>query len=91
MGKDLLAFVVMVIVQLAFAGMIIITKLVMDGGMNPFVQSAYRPIFATISIAPFAFFLERYPFLLPTTLNFFFFYLIFFITYVEKKEEAGER
>ncbi|OIS97952.1 PREDICTED: WAT1-related protein At1g09380-like [Nicotiana attenuata] len=59
MGNDLLAFVVMVIVQLAFAGMIIITKLVMDGGMNPFVQSAYRPIFATISIAPFAFFLER--------------------------------
>ncbi|XP_059313359.1 WAT1-related protein At1g09380-like isoform X2 [Lycium ferocissimum] len=59
MGNDLLAFVVMVIVQLGFAGMIIITKLVMDGGMNPFVQSAYKPIFATISIAPFAFFLER--------------------------------
>ncbi|XP_016573486.1 WAT1-related protein At1g09380 isoform X3 [Capsicum annuum] len=59
MGEDLLAFVVMVIVQLGFAGMLIITKLVMDGGMNPFVQCAYRPIFATISIAPFAFFLER--------------------------------
>ncbi|XP_060167368.1 WAT1-related protein At1g09380-like isoform X2 [Lycium barbarum] len=59
MGNDLLAFLVMVIVQLGFAGMIIITKLVMDGGMNPFVQSAYKPIFATISIAPFAFFLER--------------------------------
>lgn len=60
MGKELLAFVVMVIVQLGFAGMIIISKLVMDGGMNPFVQSAYRPIFATISIAPFAFYFERY-------------------------------
>ncbi|XP_004230334.1 WAT1-related protein At1g09380 [Solanum lycopersicum] len=59
MGKELLAFVVMVIVQLGFAGMIIISKLVMDGGMNPFVQSAYRPIFATISIAPFAFYFER--------------------------------
>ncbi|KAK4339765.1 hypothetical protein RND71_041227 [Anisodus tanguticus] len=59
MGNELLVFVVMVIVQLAFAGMIIISKLVMDGGMNAFVQSAYRPIFATISIAPFAFFLER--------------------------------
>lgn len=60
MGNDLLAFLVMVIVQLGFAGMIIITKLVMDSGMDPFVQSAYKPIFATISIAPFAYFLERY-------------------------------
>ncbi|XP_059310751.1 WAT1-related protein At1g09380-like [Lycium ferocissimum] len=59
MGNELLVFVVMVIVQLAFAGMIIISKLVMDGGMNAFVQSAYRPMFATISIAPFAYFLER--------------------------------
>ncbi|PHT68594.1 WAT1-related protein [Capsicum annuum] len=59
MGNELMVFVVMVIVQVAFAGMIIISKLVMDGGMNAFVQSAYRPIFATISIAPFAFFLER--------------------------------
>ncbi|MCD7447492.1 hypothetical protein HAX54_030358 [Datura stramonium] len=59
MGNELLVFLVMVIVQFAFAGMIIISKLVMDEGMNPFVQSAYRPIFATISIAPFAFFFER--------------------------------
>ncbi|MCD7448597.1 hypothetical protein HAX54_044850 [Datura stramonium] len=59
MGKEMLVFVVMVIVQFGFAGMIIISKLVMDGGMNPFVQSAYKPIFATISIAPFAFFFER--------------------------------
>ncbi|MCE0480665.1 hypothetical protein HAX54_037701 [Datura stramonium] len=59
MGNELLSFLVMVIVQFAFAGMIIISKLVMDGGMNAFVQSAYRPIFATISIAPFAFFFER--------------------------------
>ncbi|MCD7448598.1 hypothetical protein HAX54_044851 [Datura stramonium] len=57
MGNELLSFLVMVIVQFAFAGMIIISKLVMDGGMNAFVQSAYRPIFATISI-PFAFFFE---------------------------------
>ncbi|XP_055814893.1 WAT1-related protein At1g09380-like isoform X2 [Solanum dulcamara] len=59
MGNEMMVFMVMVIVQVAFAGMIIITKLVMDSGMNPFVQSAYKPIFATISIAPFAYFLER--------------------------------
>ncbi|XP_049403402.1 WAT1-related protein At1g09380-like [Solanum stenotomum] len=59
MRNELMIFMVMVIVQVAFAGMIIITKLVMDSGMDPFVQSAYKPIFATISIAPFAYFLER--------------------------------
>ncbi|CAN4110919.1 unnamed protein product [Withania somnifera] len=59
MGNELLPFVVMVIVQFGFAGMAIISKLVSEGGMNPFVQSAYRPIFATISIAPFAFYFER--------------------------------
>ncbi|XP_049403378.1 WAT1-related protein At1g09380-like isoform X2 [Solanum stenotomum] len=59
MGNELMVFMIMVIVQVAYAGMVIISKLVMDGGMNAFVQSAYRPIFATISIAPFAFFLER--------------------------------
>ncbi|MCD7447494.1 hypothetical protein HAX54_030360 [Datura stramonium] len=59
MANELLIFMVMVIVQFGFAGLIIISKLVMDEGMNPFVQSAYRPIFATLSIAPFAFFFER--------------------------------
>lgn len=49
----------MAIVQLGYAGSNVVTKLVMDTGMDPFVQTAYRPIFATISIAPFAYFLER--------------------------------
>lgn len=59
-GNDLLPFIAMVIVQLGYAGSNVVTKLVMDTGMDPFVQTAYRPIFATISIAPFAYFLERY-------------------------------
>ncbi|KAK4721685.1 hypothetical protein R3W88_011918 [Solanum pinnatisectum] len=59
MGNELIIFVVMVIVEVAYAGIVIISKLVMEGGMNGFVQSAYWPIFATISIAPFAFFFER--------------------------------
>ncbi|KAK4364268.1 hypothetical protein RND71_015626 [Anisodus tanguticus] len=58
-GNDLLPFIAMVIVQLGYAGSNVVTKLVMDTGMDPFVQTAYRPIFATISIAPFAYFLER--------------------------------
>lgn len=60
MGSDLLPFLTMVIVQLGYAGMNIISKLAMDSGMNPFVHVAYRQIFATIAIAPFAYFLERY-------------------------------
>ncbi|XP_060169201.1 WAT1-related protein At1g09380-like [Lycium barbarum] len=59
MGSDLLPFLTMVIVQLGYAGMNIISKLAMDSGMNAFVHVAYRQIFATIAIAPFAYFLER--------------------------------
>ncbi|TMW95766.1 hypothetical protein EJD97_008360 [Solanum chilense] len=59
MGNDLLPLLTMVIVQLGYAGMNIISKLAMDSGMNPFVHVAYRQIFATIAIAPFAYFLER--------------------------------
>ncbi|PIN17616.1 hypothetical protein CDL12_09717 [Handroanthus impetiginosus] len=59
MEGDLLPFLAMVIVQLGYAGMNIISKLAMDSGMNPFVHVAYRQIFATVAIAPFAFFMER--------------------------------
>ncbi|KAG9138723.1 hypothetical protein Leryth_021027 [Lithospermum erythrorhizon] len=59
MAGNLMPFLLMVIVQLGSAGMNIISKLAMDTGMNPFIHVAYRQLFATISIAPFAYFLER--------------------------------
>ncbi|KAL2254207.1 UNVERIFIED_CONTAM: WAT1-related protein [Sesamum indicum] len=59
MEGDLLPFLAMVIVQLGYAGMNIISKLAMDSGMNPFVHVAYRQVFATVAIAPFAYFMER--------------------------------
>ncbi|GER44987.1 nodulin MtN21 /EamA-like transporter family protein [Striga asiatica] len=59
MEGDLMPFLTMVVVQLGYAGMNIISKLAMDSGMNPFVQVAYRQIFATVAIAPFAYFVER--------------------------------
>ncbi|GFP80377.1 wat1-related protein at1g09380 [Phtheirospermum japonicum] len=59
MAGDMMPFVTMVIVQLGYAGMNIISKLAMDSGMNPFVHVAYRQIFATVAIAPFAYFMER--------------------------------
>uniref|UniRef100_A0A7N0ZZ38 WAT1-related protein n=1 Tax=Kalanchoe fedtschenkoi TaxID=63787 RepID=A0A7N0ZZ38_KALFE len=49
----------MVLVQLGYAGMNIISKLAMDSGMKPEVIVTYRQIFATVAIAPFAYFLER--------------------------------
>ncbi|MCD7448599.1 hypothetical protein HAX54_044852 [Datura stramonium] len=42
-----------------FCWVAIISKVVMDDGMNPYVHLSYRQIFATISIAPFAYFIER--------------------------------
>ncbi|XP_059650182.1 WAT1-related protein At1g09380 [Cornus florida] len=59
MAGDLLPFLAMVITQVGFAGMNIIAMLAMDSGLNPFILVAYRQIFATIAIIPFAYFLER--------------------------------
>lgn len=50
----------MVLVQFGYAGLNITSKLAMDSGMKPEVIVTYRQIFATIAIAPFAYFLERY-------------------------------
>ncbi|CAJ2631761.1 unnamed protein product [Trifolium pratense] len=49
----------MFLTQLAYAGMNITSKLAILGGMNPLILVAYRQIFGTIAIAPFAYFLER--------------------------------
>ncbi|XP_030529634.2 WAT1-related protein At1g09380-like [Rhodamnia argentea] len=49
----------MVLVQVGFAGLSLVSKLAMDDGMNPIVLVTYRQIIATIAIVPFALFLER--------------------------------
>ncbi|KAK6115036.1 hypothetical protein DH2020_007305 [Rehmannia glutinosa] len=49
----------MIFVQLAFAGMAMFSKVAITNGMNPYVFVAYRQAFATITLAPFAFFLDR--------------------------------
>ncbi|KAM3377941.1 WAT1-related protein like [Capsicum galapagoense] len=59
MGVDILPVVVMVMVQVGYAGMNIVGKIAMDAGMNPFVHIAYRQIIGTIFLAPFAYFFER--------------------------------
>lgn len=53
-------FLVMVFVQIGYAGMNITSKVALDSGMSPFVLVAYRQIFAALAIAPMSFFMERY-------------------------------
>lgn len=59
-GGDCMPFMVMVFVQVCYAGLNITSKLAMESGMNPLVLVAYRQIFATIAIAPFGYWMERY-------------------------------
>lgn len=45
--------------QIAYAGMALLSKAAIAQGMNPYVFVAYRQAFATIALAPFAYFLDR--------------------------------
>ncbi|XP_057773696.1 WAT1-related protein At1g43650-like isoform X1 [Salvia miltiorrhiza] len=53
------AYIVMILVQLAYAGMSLFSKTSINKGMNPFVFVAYRQAFATLALLPFALFLDR--------------------------------
>ncbi|KFK24789.1 hypothetical protein AALP_AA8G025100 [Arabis alpina] len=48
----------MVLVQIFYAGMALLSKVAISQGTNPFVFVFYRQAFATIALSPFAFFLE---------------------------------
>ncbi|XP_022159037.1 WAT1-related protein At1g09380-like [Momordica charantia] len=56
---DFLPPLVMVVVQFLYAGLNITSKLAMEFGMNPLVLVAYRQMFATVAIAPCAYWIER--------------------------------
>ncbi|KAA8537898.1 hypothetical protein F0562_027522 [Nyssa sinensis] len=45
--------------QCIYAGMALFSKAAITKGMNPYVFVVYRQAFATLALAPFAFFLER--------------------------------
>ncbi|KAI3903765.1 hypothetical protein MKW92_043443 [Papaver armeniacum] len=57
--KSLLPCFLMVLLQLASGGNNVFCKLALQSGMSPSVMVAYRQIFATIILAPFASFFER--------------------------------
>ncbi|KAK7269455.1 hypothetical protein RIF29_22181 [Crotalaria pallida] len=58
-SNGVIPFLAMVLVQLGYAGMNITSKLAMQSGMNPLILVAYRQMFGTLSLAPFAYWLER--------------------------------
>ncbi|KAG0502749.1 hypothetical protein HPP92_002821 [Vanilla planifolia] len=49
----------MVLVQIVFAGVNLFYKLAINDGMDLSVLVAYRYLFATVSLAPFAFFFRK--------------------------------
>lgn len=53
-------YIAVLIIQLIYAGMALLSKAAIDQGMNTYVFVAYRQAFATIFLAPFAFFLDRF-------------------------------
>lgn len=52
--------IAMICLQFGYAGMNIITKVSLNQGMSHYVLVVYRHAFATASIVPFAFILERF-------------------------------
>ncbi|XP_022751458.1 WAT1-related protein At1g43650-like [Durio zibethinus] len=51
-------YIAMLFVQFVYAGMALFSKAAIAKGMNPYVFVVYRQAFATVALAPFAFFLE---------------------------------
>ncbi|XP_030947871.1 WAT1-related protein At1g09380-like isoform X1 [Quercus lobata] len=58
MAWDLVPFLAIALLQVGYAGLNIISMLAMQSGMNPLILVVYRLVFATIAIAPFAYFME---------------------------------
>ncbi|EOY16716.1 Nodulin MtN21 /EamA-like transporter family protein isoform 2 [Theobroma cacao] len=52
-------YIAMLFVQFIYAGMALFSKAAIAKGMSPYVFVVYRQAFATVALAPFAFFLER--------------------------------
>ncbi|CAA2973583.1 WAT1-related At5g07050 [Olea europaea subsp. europaea] len=57
--KNSKPYLAMISLQFGYAGMNIITKISLNGGMSHYVLVVYRHAIATAVIAPFAFFFER--------------------------------
>lgn len=56
-------YIAMIFIQFVYAGMALFSKAAISSGMNPFVFVFYRQAFASLALAPFAFFFERLSFI----------------------------
>lgn len=70
-------YIAMIVLQFGYAGMNIITKLSLNGGMSHYVLVVYRHAFATIAIAPFAIIFERFIYMLLSFAMFVFIYIVY--------------
>ncbi|XP_071703101.1 WAT1-related protein At1g43650 [Rutidosis leptorrhynchoides] len=52
-------YIAMFIVQAIYAGMALLSKASISSGMNPFIFVVYRQAFATLALAPVAYFFDR--------------------------------
>ncbi|CAN6978003.1 unnamed protein product [Brassica rapa subsp. trilocularis] len=59
MSESAKPYFAMVCLQFGYVGMNLVTKVVLDRGMSHFVLVAYRNVFATAALAPFALLSER--------------------------------
>ncbi|KAL4279080.1 hypothetical protein GQ457_03G031980 [Hibiscus cannabinus] len=69
-------YIAMLLVQFIYAGMALFAKAAISKGMNPYVFVVYRQAFATITLAPFAFFFKSKE----TSLSYNLIWKIFFIS-----------
>jgi len=58
--NDVKPYLAMVLLQVGFSGMYIVSVASLKRGMNHFVLVVYRNLVATAAVAPLAFFFERY-------------------------------
>lgn len=73
-------YVVMIFIQFVYAGMSLLSKAAITEGMNPHVFVVYRQALATLALAPFAFFLERFHYKIVDFICFFMHFIVNFLT-----------
>jgi hypothetical protein len=77
LAEGLLLPASMVLVQAFTMGALLLSKLAFNVGMAPFVLLAYRNLIGSMTVAPFAFYFERYM-LGPTPFVSYYFFCVFF-------------
>jgi hypothetical protein len=73
----------MILLQIGFAGMYVVAVASLKKGMSHFILVVYRNIFATLFMAPFALYFERYIYI---NISLYFVYLSIYKKVVHRRE-----